>query len=100
LVRRFGKRSFYRVDQVTKAVERGKYSAVFISYAHATFCSQQDFEAYYEPMNVTCSYFGLRRVVGRRYFSGRLDYDAATVITRFRSGESGHFYESDIASDF
>ncbi len=45
LVQRFGKRSFYSVEQVTQAVQRGKFSSAFIAYAHATFCSQIDFDA-------------------------------------------------------
>jgi hypothetical protein len=27
---------------------------------------------------------GLRRKIGRRYFSGRLDFDARTIITKFQ----------------
>ena len=98
LVRRFGKRSLYSVEQVTQAVERGKFSAEFIDYAHATFCRQKDFDAHYEPLGVSCSYFGLRRTVGRRYLSGSVDFDAAAVISRFRRGDSGDFYESGIGS--
>jgi hypothetical protein len=98
LVRRFGKRSFYSVEHVTQAVQRGKFSAAFIAYAHATFCSETDFEAHYKPLGVSCSYQGLRRTVGLRYFSGQLDFDAATVITRFRRFDGGDFYESGIGS--
>ena len=86
LVRRFGKRSFYPVELVTQTVQRGKLSATFIAYAHATFCSKKDFDAYYEPLGVACSYQGLRRTVGRRYFSGDLDFDAETIIYRFVRG--------------
>jgi len=83
LVRRFGKRSFYSIEQVTQAVQRGKLSAAFIAYAHASFCNQKDFDAFYEPMRVSCGYQGLRRTVGRRYLSGQLDFDAETIISRF-----------------
>lgn len=98
LVRRFGKRSSYSVEQITQAVERGKFSAAFIAYAHATFCSQKDFDAYYEPLGVSCSYLGLRRTVGKRYLSGQVDFDAATVISRFRRLDGGDFYESGIGT--
>lgn len=98
LVRRFGKRAFYSIEQVTKAVERGKYSAVFVAYAHATFCSQTDFDAHYGPLRVACSYEGLRRVIGRRYLSSRIDFDAATIISKFRSADYSHgdYYESNL----
>jgi len=96
LVRRFGKRGFYSVEQVTQAVQRGKFSAAFIAYAHATFCSQADFDAHYGPLGVSCSYQGLRGTVGRRYLSGRIDFDAATVITKYRHIDynRGDYYES------
>jgi len=98
LVRRFDKRAFYSVGQVSQAVQRGKFSAAFIAYAHATFCSQTDFDAHYEPLGVSCSYQGLRRIVSRRYLSGQLDFDAETVIYKFRRGNYGRgdFYESKI----
>ena len=52
LVRRFDKRSFYPIEQVTQAVERGRFSAAFIAYAHAAFCNQADFDAYYQPFEL------------------------------------------------
>jgi hypothetical protein len=75
LARRFGKRSYYSVEHVTQAVQRGGLSAAFIAYAHAAYCQQTDFDAYYEPLGVACSYQGLRQTIARRYFSG----DAAMV---------------------
>jgi hypothetical protein len=98
LVRRFDKRPFYSVEQVTHAVQRGKYSAAFIAYAHAAFCSQPDFDAHYDPLGVSCSYQGLRSTIARRYFSGRMDFDAETIIYKFKRGDfsRGEFYESGI----
>jgi hypothetical protein len=102
LVRRFGKREFYSVEQVTQAVQRGKFSAAFIAYAHATFCSQTDFDAHYEPLRVSCSYQGLRRTVSRRYLSGRLDFDAATIISKYRHIDysRGDYYESGLGDSW
>ena len=99
LLRRFGKRAFYQVEQVTQAVQRGKLSAAFVAYAHASFCSQKDFDAYYEPLGVACSYQGLRRIVGRRYFPGKLDFDAETVIHRFVPANYRPTGEQDSSSD-
>jgi hypothetical protein len=100
LVRRFDKRSFYSIEQVTQAVQRGKFSMAFLAYAHATFCGEADFNEHYRPMKIKCNYFDLRRTVGRRYLAGRIDFDAATVIQQFRSPEfsRGDFYESGIGS--
>jgi hypothetical protein len=102
LVRRFEKRSFYSVEQVTQAVQRGRFSVVFIAYAHATFCSEADFDEYHQSSEVLCSYQDLRRTIGRRYLSGRIDFDAATIINKFCPPDysRGDFYESGIGTDY
>jgi hypothetical protein len=101
LVRRFGKKSFYSIEQVTQAVQRGRFSAAFISYAHAAFCNEPDFDAYYQPMGVSCSYSDLRRTIGQRYLYGKLDFDATTIVNRFRSNYNrGEFYESRMGEDY
>jgi hypothetical protein len=99
LVRRFGKRSFYSVEHVTQAVQRGGFSMAFTAYAHAAFCIQEDFDAYYQPLGFACSYQGLRHTIARRYFSGDTDFDAETIFNRFRCGD-GNFYESGIGEDY
>jgi hypothetical protein len=99
LVRRFGKQSHYSVEHVTQAVQRGGLSAAFIAYAHAAFCKQADFDAYYEPLGVACSYQGLRHTIARRYFSGRPDFDADTIIFRFCRGSYRSSGKSDTGSD-
>jgi hypothetical protein len=98
LVRRFDKQSYYSVEHVTQAVQRGGFSATFIAYAHAAFCKQEDFDAHYAPLGVACSYHGLRRTIARRYLSGQMEFDAETIIYKFRRGNSGRgdFYESEI----
>ncbi len=101
LVRRFGKQSFYSVEQVTQAVQRGGFSTAFIAYAHAAFCRQTDFDAYYQPLKVSCNYHDLRHIISRRYLSRQLDFDAKTIVDRFRRGDQrGDFYESHIGEDF
>ena len=101
LVRRFGQRSLYSIEQVSQAVQRGGYSSAFIAYAHAAFCSESDFDTHYKPMGVACSYSGLRRTISRRYLYGQVDFDAATIRSRFRSNANqGEFYESRMGEDF
>jgi len=99
LVRRFGKQSFHSVEHVTQAVQRGGFVMVFIAYAHAAFCKQEDFDAYYQPLGVAGSYQRLRHTIARRYFSGDMDFDAETIFNRFRCGD-GYFYESGIGEDY
>jgi hypothetical protein len=102
LVRRFGRRALYKIEHVTQAVQRGKFSAAFIAHAHAIFCSREDFDAHYGPLGVACTYDGLRKPIARRYFSGRMDFDAETVIARFGSAgySRGDFSESGIGSNY
>lgn len=97
-MRRFDKRSYYSVEMVTQAVQRGGFSPAFIAYAHAAYCNERDFNAYYEPMGVACTYHGLRRTIAKRYFSDLPDFDAKTIINRFcRIGfGSDKFYESNL----
>jgi hypothetical protein len=96
LVSRFDKRSSYSVEQVTQAVERAGLSKACIAYAHAAYCEQPDFEAYYPPLKVKCNYQDLRRTISRRFLAGRLDFDAKTIIDRYRREKSGPFSESGI----
>jgi len=98
LVRRFDLRSYYSVEHVTQAVQRGGFSTTFIAYAHAAFCKPDDFETYYQPPGVAGSYQGLRRTIARRYFSARSDFDAETIFYKYRRGDfsRGEFYESGI----
>ncbi len=84
LAHRFGVQPSYTVEQVTQAAERGGFTAVFIAYAHATFCSRRGFDAHYHELGVACTYDGLRSVVARRYFRGSIRFDAASVIRTYR----------------
>ena len=101
LLQRYDKRSYYSVEMVTHAVQRGGLSTAFVAYAHAAFCSEQDFEAHYKPMHVACTYHGLRQTIAKRYFSGRSDFDAKAIISRFCriSFDSDTFYESGIGTN-
>jgi hypothetical protein len=80
LARRFGKKPYYTVAEVSKTAQDGGFRMPFIAYAHAMFCSRPDFDAQYGPLHVACTYDSLRAVVGRRYFGGAQGFDAATII--------------------
>ena len=104
LRRRFGLKPFYTIDHVTKAVERGGYTKAFIAYAHATYCSREDFDAYYGPLGVKCTFDGLRAVIAKRYLKSRMDFDAETVMRTVRlitiAGGPFQTEESEAAEPF
>jgi hypothetical protein len=101
LVRRFGKKSFYSIEQVAQAVQRGKFSTDFIAYAHAAFCKEADFDAHYQQTVAPGTYWKLRRTIGRRYLYGQLDFDATAIVRRFRPDPNdGDFSERDMGQDY
>ena len=104
LARRFGQKTFYTIDEVNKAIERGGYTKVFIAYAHAAYCSPQEFKTHYDTLGVKCTFEGLRKIIAKRYLNGRADFDASTLFRKFRGTSSlaGHCqtYESGIGEDY
>jgi hypothetical protein len=100
LAPRFDRRPIYTVEQVTQAAQRGGFSVEFIAYAYAAFCSLEDFNAYCRRFGIASSYQELRRTIARRYLSGQLDFDAETIIYKFRRGDCSRseFYESGIGT--
>ena len=95
LFRRFGKKHYYTVDEVTQVAQRAGFKLAFIVYAHAIFCTRKDFDSYYGLLKLKCTYDGLRMIVSRRYFGNVRDFDAASIINATRPLDiSGGFYES------
>jgi|SRR6266571_1987996 len=80
LSRHFGTKKYYSVEEVSRIAGESGYKMAYIAYAHAMFCSRADFDAYYDPLRVACTYDGLRGVIARRYFDGARGFDAATVV--------------------
>jgi hypothetical protein len=80
LSRHFAAKKHYSVEEVSRIADEGGYKKAYLAYAHAMFCSRSDFDAYYEPLRVACTYDGLREVIARRYFDGARDFDATTVV--------------------
>ncbi len=80
LSRHFGKKKYYSVEEVSRIAAEAGYKPAYMAYAHAMFCSRADFDAYYGPLRVACTYDGLRSVISRRYFGGAWGFDAATVV--------------------
>ncbi len=82
LCRRFGKKEHYSVEQVSKAAQQARFSMAFIAYAHAMFCSRKDFDAYYGPLHVACTYDGLRFTIAERFLEGATGFTAVNIIRR------------------
>ena len=80
--RRFGRKNYYSIDEVSTAAEAGRFDLAFITFAHAMFCSRDDFNAYYGPLQVACTYEGLRVSIARRFFGGAMGFDATNILLR------------------
>ncbi len=106
LLRRFGDKRFYSIDEIDRLLGNGNYDRAFSAYAYALFCSRSDFDSYFSQLKVKCTYQGLRKFVAKRYFKGIIDFDGSAVV-RFAKGvgdksyyESGHgtnYLGSDIS---
>lgn len=80
LSQHFGTKQYYSVEEVSRIAGESGCKMAYLAYAHAMFCSRADFDAYYGPLRVACTYDGLRDVIARRYFDGARGFDAAGVV--------------------
>ncbi len=97
LSRRFGKKQYYTIEDVAKCADGMKLNKVFIAYAFAIFCNRSDFESYFGSLHLKSSYDTLRAEVGRRYFEGSTNFDAASVILFATKFGDSTYYESNKA---
>lgn len=98
LFRRFGDKRFYALAQVTQTLENAQFDKTFSAYAYALFCSQKDFDAYFGQLKLKSTYYGLRKVVAKRYFRGIIDFEGGAVV-RFAKGVGGSsYYESNLGT--
>jgi hypothetical protein len=82
LERRFGKKNYYSIAEVSRSAQQGNFGMTYIAYAHGMFCSRGDFAEHYASLGLACDYDGVRQVVGRRFFSGALGFDAMNILIR------------------
>jgi hypothetical protein len=99
LYRRFGEKTGYSLEEVDRLLENGKYNKAFSAYAYAIFCTRNTFDSNFYELKVNCTYDGLRTVVGKRYFDGSINFDAASVIRYAKSTSSNLYYESNIGTN-
>jgi hypothetical protein len=100
LHRRFGDKRFYTLEQVTHILENGRFDKTFSAYAYALFCSQKDFDAYFGQLKLKCTYYGLRKVVAKRYFRRIIDFDAGAVVRFAKGVGNSNYYESGLGNNF
>lgn len=93
LNRRFGEKSFYSPGEVSRTSDALGFDKAFVAYAHALFCSRKDFEEYYSPLKVRCTYESLRKIISKKYFNGSTSFDAASVYRYAKD------YTAEYASD-
>jgi len=82
LPRRFDRKNYYSIAEVSRTAEDGHFNMAFIAYAHAMFCRREDFDAHYLPLGVSCSYDSLRETIARRFFDGATGFDAMNILIR------------------
>ena len=80
LYRRFGAKKYYPLAEVSRIAAECRLSMRFIAYAHAMFCSPEEFDGYYGPLRSASTYDGLRGFVSDKYLDGALGFDAGTWV--------------------
>jgi hypothetical protein len=60
LVRHYGKRRYYTVQEVKDANRRQNIGLDFSCWSHATFNSHGDFDAYHRSMGEDCDYASMK----------------------------------------
>jgi hypothetical protein len=60
LVKNYGKKQFYTVDEVRSANRRQAIPLDFGCWSHAAFNSHRDFDAYHQSIGETCDYVGMK----------------------------------------
>lgn len=95
LARRFDIQPSYSIEQVKHAAQAAGFNTAFLAYAHAIYCNRADFDSYYGPLHVRCTYDDLRQFVARRYLKGMKGFDASNIIRATRH-EQASFSENHI----
>lgn len=60
LVKNYGKKHFYSVQEVKDANRRSKISPDFGCWSHATFNTHADFDAYHQSIGEQCDYVAMK----------------------------------------
>jgi len=60
LVKNFGKKHFYSVEEVKAANRRQAISMDFGCWSHATFNTHKEFDVYHQSIGESCDYVGMK----------------------------------------
>ena len=60
LVRNYGKKRFYTIQEVKDANRRSKIGIDFGCWSHATFNSHEDFDTYHQSIGENCDYAAMK----------------------------------------
>lgn len=95
LLKRFGLKKWYSIEEVSRVVDTAKLSAAYIAYAHAIFSQRSEFDDYYGSMKLRCTYDGLRTEVSRRFLGGAYEFTAQGVVEAYKPKMfADHFQEN------
>ena len=90
LVRLFGKSDYYKPEQVKQAAEEAKLPIQDLCYGLATYCTQDDFDAYHTGSGEECSYWGMRVEVAEHHFHGNAGFTQQEVADRSDAHSHSH----------
>jgi hypothetical protein len=60
LLKNYGKKKYYTVQEVKNANRRQNISVDFGCWSHATFNSHSDFDEYHQSLGETCDYVSMK----------------------------------------
>lgn len=60
LLKHYGKKRYYSVEEVKKANQRQKIDIDFVCWSHASFNSHQDFDDYHRSIGESCDYVSMK----------------------------------------
>jgi hypothetical protein len=94
LLRRFGQKPFYSIEQIDRVFEGGKYDKTYISYAYALFCSRAEFDSYFSQLKVNCTYDSLRKFASQKFLRGAVNFNAFEIAMFAKDSGGAAYYES------
>jgi predicted Co/Zn/Cd cation transporter (cation efflux family) len=60
LVKHYGKKRYYSVEEVKKAHQRQKIDIDLVCWSHASFNSHKDFDDYHQSIGESCDYVSMK----------------------------------------
>jgi hypothetical protein len=67
LVRKYGKRTTYSIDQVRETAAAERLNLDYVCYGYAAFCSSDTFSSHHEAIKQVCDWQAMREEIGWWY---------------------------------